>query len=288
MKILVVSSSPQFIDALGSQFNLRDRSCQMAGPEQCRTEGELESLLSSSGAGMVVNSMGLENLANFEDSPLESLARLVKLCGRRRLPILQLSGSQVFDGLDGGRHREEDPASPASRAGALLWRMEELVRSTPQHLILRTGPLYSAVGNNLLTQLLSTFRGGGAIERSTGGQCCPTSAGDLARVVSAMVDQLSCDADCWGTYHYCSSDPASNYQFAETTMAVASQYLDAEALELSLEIATEMDSEWPRPLLNCDKIRSTFGVKQMPWRSSIGGVVQQVFEGEINEQSHTG
>ena len=202
--------------------------------------------------------------------------------------MLQLSGSQVFDGLDGGRHREEGPATPASRAGALLWRMEELVREAPRHLILRTAPIYSALGDNLLTRLLADFRRGGAIERSTGGQCCPTWAGDLARVISAIVDQVSCDAGCSGTYHYTSSDPVSNYQFAETTLAVASQFLDTEALGLSLEIAVDMDVEWPRPLLNCEKIRNTFGIKQMPWRSSISSVVQQVFDGEEHEQSHVG
>ncbi len=285
MKILVISSSLQLVDALGAQFDRRERRYAVAAADQCQAEPQLEQLLSTSAAGMVVTAMGLESLIRFDDAILETLALLVKVCARRGLPILQLSGSQVFDGLDGGRHREEDPATPASRAGAMLWRMEELVRSAPSHLILRTAPLYSAVGSNLLTRLLADFRRGGVVERSTGGQCSPTWAGDLARVVSAIIDQLSCGADCWGTYHYSSSDPISSYQFAETSLAVASQYLDVEALKLSLDIATERDVEWPRPLLNCDKIRSTFGVRQLPWRSSIGAVVQQVFEGEVNEQS---
>jgi dTDP-4-dehydrorhamnose reductase len=288
VKILVISSSEQFIDAQARQFALRGRPCLVVGPEECRSSENLDALLVSADIGMVVNCMGLESLSSANDAALASVSLLVKACVSRGLPILQLSGSQVFDGLDGGRHREEDPATPASRAGALLWRMEELVRGAPRHLILRTAPIYSAHGDNLLTRLLADFRRGGAVERSTGGQCCPTWSGDLARVISAMVDQVSCDADCWGTYHYTSSDPVSNYQFAETTLAVASQFLDTEALGLSLEIAVEMDVEWPRPLLNCEKIRNTFGIKQMPWRSSISSVVQQVFDGEEHEQSHFG
>jgi dTDP-4-dehydrorhamnose reductase len=288
VKILVISSSEQFIDAQAKQFALRGRPCLMVGPEQCRSNEGLSALLASADIGMVVNSMGLESLSSAKESVLEPVTLLVKACASRGLPMLQLSGSQVFDGLDGGRHREEEPATPASRAGALLWRMEKLVREAPRHLILRTAPIYSALGDNLLTRLLADFRRGGAVERSTGGQCCPTWAGDLARVISAIVDQISCDADCWGTYHYTSSDPVSNYQFAESTLAVASQFLDTEALGLSLEIAVEMDVEWPRPLLNCEKIRNTFGIKQMPWRSSISSVVQQVFDGEEHEQSHVG
>lgn len=288
MKVLVISASQQVVDALGTQFALRDRPCVIVGPEQCATEESLAELLASSGAGIVVNAMGLEKLDSVDDAVLESVALLVKLCAGKRLPILQISGSQVYDGLDGGRHREQEPATPASRSGALLWRMEELVRAIPRHLILRTAPLFSAEGENILTALLEDFRRGGVVERSAAGECCPTWAGDFARVVSAIIDQLSCDADCWGTYHYSSSDPTSSYQFAETTLAVASQYLDTEALQLNLEMATEVDIEWPRPLLNCDKIRSTFGIKQLPWRASITTVVQQAFEGESHEQSHTG
>lgn len=289
MKILVLSSSEPFIDSLASQFALRGRQFMMAGRDQCRSSAALEALLSSADIGMVVNSMGLENISAAIEPALESVDLLVKACSARKIPIIQLSGSQVFDGLDGGRHREEDQATPASRNGAFLWRMEEVVRAFPQHLILRTAPIYSALGDNLLTRLLADFRRGGVVERSTGGQCCPTWAGDLARVISAIVDQLSCDADCWGTYHYTSSDPVSSYQFAETTLAVASQFLDTQTLELSLEIAVDMDVEWPRPLLNCEKIRNTFGIKQMPWRSSISSVVQQVFEGEgEHEQTHVG
>jgi dTDP-4-dehydrorhamnose reductase len=285
VKTLVIASNPQFIDALSERFTLRGRPLIVAGIGQCASDAELKTQLQSSGAELVVNATGYDQGADFNYFPLDAVERLAKLCKRMDLPLLQLSSSQVFDGLDGGRHREHELATPASRAGALLWRVEEAVRSHPRHLILRTGPVFSAQGDNLLTRLLNDFRRGGVVERATAGQCCPTWVGDLARVVSAIIDQLACDAQCWGTYHYCSSDPVSSYQFAETTLALVSQYLDTSALEISLEIATTMDVEWPRPLLNCDKIRNTFGIKQLPWRSSISSVVQQSFAGETDEQS---
>lgn len=288
MKILVISSSPQFIDALSERFGLRGHSLLVMGIEQCGSDTELNTLLSSTAFDLVVNTMGFEVGADFNNFPLDAVKQLAELCKMMALPLLQLSSSQVFDGLDGGRHREDEPATPASRPGALLWQVEEAVRASPKHIILRTGPVFSAQGDNLLTQLIQDFRRGGIIERSTGGQCCPTSVEDIARVVSAIIDQASCGAECWGTYHYSSSDPVSSYQFAETTLAIVSQYLDTEKLGISLEIATAVDSEWPRPILNCDKIRNTFGIKQLPWRSSISSAVKQTFEGESDEQSHNG
>jgi len=280
VKILLISSNPQFADALGERFTQRGRTCVVAEPELGEGEQALANLLSGFDADMVISGIGIGNV---DEAAREFASLLVKVCESRHIPIVHISGSQVFDGMDGGRHREEDPALPARRRGALLWQIEELIRSMPQHLILRTGPMFSSRGDNLLTRLLAEFRHGGSIERSPHGQTCPISADDLARVVSAIIDQLSCGADCWGTYHYSSSDPVSSYQFAEIVLAVASQYLDTEALKLSLDIAPEKDTQWPGPLLNCDKIRNTFGIKQMPWRSSINSVIKQVFEGELNE-----
>jgi dTDP-4-dehydrorhamnose reductase len=288
VKILVISSSPQFIDALSERLGLRGRSLVVVGIDQCGSDSKLKSLFSSTAFDLVLNAMGFEVGTDFNDFPLHAVKQLAELCRTMQIPLLQLSSSQVFDGLDGGRHREDEPATPASRPGALLWQVEEAVRASPRHIILRTGPVFSAQGDNLLTRVIKDFRRGGIIERSTSGQCCPTSAEDLARVLSAIIDQVSCDAECWGTFHYSSSDPVSSYQFAETTLALVSQYLDTDTLGISLEIATAVDIEWPRPLLNCDKIRNTFGIKQLPWRSSISRVVKQTFEGEAHEQSHNG
>ena len=178
-----------------------------------------------------------------------------------------------------GRHREEDDVAPASRVGALLWRMEERVRAAcKQHIILRTGPLFSAQGDNLLTSLIARLKDGATLALSTTGNSCPVHVSDLARVVSAIIDQLSCGAEPWDTYHYCSSDPVSSYLFAETVLAVVSQYRPAGAQPPLLESQDTADTRWPHPLLNCDKLLNTFGIKQLPWRAFLVPAVKQMFQ----------
>lgn len=290
MKVLVITLDAQLRAGLEKQLTLRNRPYQCVGVEWFRAIDPVDVQRSPStipaDVGVVVNALTLECLEQQIDENLgDGLLMLAQACSQRGIPLIQLSNSRVFDGIDGGRHRERDAVVPASRIGAILSRMEELVRSAcPQHIILRTGPLFSAVGDNLLTSLLQRFQDRESLTLSSSGKSSPVHVLDLARVISAIVDQLSCGAQCWGTYHYCSSDPASSHQFAETVLAVASQYIQGSDQPLMLEPVATADTSWPRPLLNCDEIFNNFGIKQLPWRSYVAPTVKEVYQQQSMEK----
>lgn len=283
MKILVVARDAQIRDALEYRLKLRDR------PYQCVADGAWLDTAPADQSGaisLVVNAHSLESLQQDDDQGLtDSLSQLVKACEQRSLPLIHLSGSQVFDGLDGGRHREDDEWLPASKAGVILSAMETAVRDGCQrHIIIRTGPVFSAVGSNLFTDLVANIVSGTTPGMSSTGKACPVHAGDLARVISAIIDQLACNADCWGTYHYCSSDPATRYQFAETVLAVASQYLSPSAGPLQLQPDADVETDWPRPLMHCEKVLNNFGIKQLSWRSYIVATVKELLQPVAGEK----
>jgi dTDP-4-dehydrorhamnose reductase len=232
---------------------------------------------------VVVNALSLECLQQGlgGDNLIESLLLLAQACAQRAIPLIQLSSSEVFDGFDGGRHREVDDVVPASQIGALLSRMEALLPdSCSRHIVLRVGPVFSSREDNLLTRLLEKFQRGETLSFSSGGKCSPLHSKDLARVLSAIIDQLSCGCESWGTYHYNSSDPASSYQFAETVLAVLSQYTQSNDRPLMLESIDAVDLDWSKPVLNCEKILNTFGIKQLPWRAFVVPTVKKIFEAE--------
>lgn len=285
MKTLVVAQDAQIRDALEKRLSLRGRSYQDTADCAWLETAPVDQ---SGQIDLVVNALSLDSLQhNTDQNLIDSLSQLVTSCEQRGLPLIHLSSSQVFDGLDGGRHREDDETVPASKVGAVLSRMETLVREgCRQPIILRTGPVFSAVGNNLLTELLDNFVSGTSLSLSSTGKACPVYAGDLARVISAIIDQLSCGADCWGNYQYCSSDPASSYQFAETVLAVASQFMEPSAEPLQLEAIATADTDWPKPLMNCEKILNNFGIKQLPWRSFIVATVKDVLQPGAGEKTH--
>jgi len=202
-----------------------------------------------------------------DDASFEALAAH---CTQRGWPLLLLSDSRVFPVGGKQRYREIDPVQPGSVAGELLAARERLLAaSLPWHLILRSGPSISATGDNLMADTLARLRGGGAVAVSNGARFCPTPVADLARVVAAICDQLTCNAQCWGVYHYHSSDPTTTYEFAEVLLAAAAQYWPLDTGRVELQIAVDDPVASLYPLLNCQRVRDTFGIQQLPWRKAI-------------------
>jgi dTDP-4-dehydrorhamnose reductase len=162
----------------------------------------------------------------------------------------------------------------------LLRREQYLSEQLQHHVILRTGPLIASGGVNLLSDLLQRFRNDGVVSASSAPRFCPTPAGDVARVISAICDQLDCAAQCWGIYHYHSSDAASSYEFAEVLLAAAMQYWDVGGSRVQLQAAMQEPFGGVFPMLNCQHIRDTFGIQQLPWRKAIPQLLKTIYAGE--------
>jgi dTDP-4-dehydrorhamnose reductase len=144
-------------------------------------------------------------------------------------------------------------------------------------LILRLGPIFSNEGSNLITQMLGPLREGDSLILDNNLRGCPVAADDGARVILALLDQLGTGLEPWGIYHYGSSDTATYYEFAEALLASASQFFEFSSSAVQLE----RESEGLMPLnrtLNCSKIRSTFAIRQVPWRSAISDLVKHYYE----------
>ena len=206
--------------------------------------------------------------------------QLVDTCIARGWPLLMVSDSRVFPALKNQRYRERDLTAPASAEGECLQQCERyLAEHSERHIILRTGPLLAASGPNLLTHLTQQMVAGGTIVAASEPRFSPAPVADLARVVAAMCDQIDCAAQCWGVYHYHSADTATFYELAEVVLAAASQYWDLrDRVQLKVEMAEAWGSEFP--MLNCQKIRDTFGIQQMQWRKAIPDLLKQIKAGE--------
>ncbi|MEH6559684.1 MAG: sugar nucleotide-binding protein [Oceanicoccus sp.] len=281
MKVQVIALEGQVRDALEAQLTTRGRYVVTSGGDSTHMPGVNDWNIPED-VDIVVNALTLGCLEQgVDEAYLDAMVSLAEACERAGVPIIQLSTGQVFDGGNSRRFKETDIVVPVSRIGAMLSRMEELLRgSCRHHIILRTGPLFSSADGNLLTNLITRFRRGDSISLSSLDNSCPLHAKDLARVISAIIDQLSCGCESWGTFHYCSSDPASSYQFAETALAVVSQYTESGPRPLTLKSSDDPHTEWSRPVLNCDKILNTFGIKQLPWRAFVVPTIKKIFDND--------
>jgi dTDP-4-dehydrorhamnose reductase len=177
-------------------------------------------------------------------------------------------------------YNEDDNPDSEEDLGRLLADAEAVVRNhCERHLVLRLGPIFASEGSNLVTHMLGEMMRGENLVLDNNLRGCPVASSDGARVVSALLDQISTGAELWGTYHYSSSEAATYYEFAEAILASASQFSEfgSEAVELE-----QMPADVPslNRSLECNKIRNTFAIKQLPWRNAIADMVKAYFQQE--------
>ena len=202
---------------------------------------------------------------------------VAKACQRAAIPYLYVSSSRVFSGQLDRPYTEEDLPDSEDPVGRLLSQAEELVKgSCERHLVLRLGPVFSYEGTNLITQMLGPMLEGGSLVLDNNLRGCPVAAADGARVVSAILDQLSTGMESWGIFHYGSSDTATYYEFAEALLASASQFSEFSSSAVQLEREAEGLPPLNR-MLECTRIRNTFAIKQVPWRNAIADLVKQYY-----------
>ena len=212
------------------------------------------------------------------DLDLQRCQWVAKSCQRDAAHYLLISSSRVFSGELDRMYSEDDAPDNVEEAGALLAAAESVVREHCQrHLILRLGPVFASEGANLVTRMLGEMIEGKNLVLDNNLRGCPVASEDGARVVSALLDQISTGAELWGTYHYCSSDTATHYEFAEAILAAASQFSEFSSSAVGLE-PLDPNAHSLNRSLECSKIRNTFAIKQLPWRNAIADQVKRYFD----------
>lgn len=216
---------------------------------------------------LLVNTVTLAEPQWAEDHPEACRHRLLDLpkvladvCRSRDIAMLQLSSCYVFDGRKQQAYITSNPGQPMGLMGQCQWEMEQYLRANlPRHLILRTGWSLARF-IHLLTA------GSERLLLSSRCQGQPTATEDLIRVLIAVLQQLDCGAEGWGTFQYAGAEETSLYELGLAIL---------EALEIPRPPQLIDDGEsWNRlepenATLGCLKIRNTFGIKQRPWRQAI-------------------
>jgi len=204
---------------------------------------------------------------------IECVKYLAKACNAYKLPLIHLSDADIYVGKSTGLYSEQDKPNNSERRAKRLRKAESYVRRrVKKHIILRTASVFSAQGDNLFIKMMAAIFGDGLFEYQANRQICPTSVADVARVITAVCEQLNCQAECWGIYHYSSSEPTTLPVFAEAVIALASQFgnVHADNLLFSKEEASDVNI-----VLSCRKLKYTFGIKQHPWRESLPEAVRE-------------
>lgn len=284
MRVLLLGSdSPLGLALCERQALLGRHEFVLMSRSACRWKSERQAKKSVvRGKSDIVVDVRLEaagdGAAEIHQQDLQRCHWVAKACQRSDTAYLFISSSRVFSGQLGRPYHEEDYPDNEESVGQLLTRAEQIVENVcDRHLILRFGPIFSNEGTTLITQMLGPMQEGDSLILDNNLRGSPVAADDGARVILALLDQLGTGLQPWGVYHYGSSDTATYYEFAEALLAAASQFSDFSSSAVQLE----REPEGLRPLnraLDCTRIRNTFAIRQVPWRSAVGDLVKHFYE----------
>jgi dTDP-4-dehydrorhamnose reductase len=188
--------------------------------------------------------------------------------------IIHLSTDYVFSGNSAESYVESDETGPQSEYGCSKLAGEQVVaQACPRHIILRTAWVFGEYGNNFVKTMLclaKTRESLGVVSDQFGG---PTYAGDIARAILAISNQVMKGNQAYGVYHYSGFPHVSWYDFAQTIFSTA---LQQGVLKHSIKVSPITTLDYPTPAkrpansrLNCYKINNVFGIQQSDWQAAL-------------------
>lgn len=207
----------------------------------------------------------------------DAVANLAKVCARENAALVQISSWRIFNGQKKDSYTEKDTPDPESVLGNAFWQGEQQVsQHCPRHIILRLSWIIGEVGHNRVTRLLKSFTAGEVAGTCPLHRGFPTTAADVARVLLAITQQLSCGINVWGTYHYSSAEAVDEYTLAEMVLAEASQYFDVDVN--SLPIDKKDNQKAVNACLDSKRLTYTFGIKPRSWKEELPYLVKCYYQ----------
>ena len=208
-------------------------------------------------------------------------ATLAEICNHLNVPMLHLSNAYVFDGDKKLGYNENDEARPRGVYGRATLDGEREVAEHDAHIIIRSGWLFGQWKKGLIKSWIrSAKKHHGRLDVSRR-RFSPTHTGDLAAAILAVCQQVDCDANVWGTYHYSGLETKRESEFVQQTLKYAAAH-DEDIYQLLDSVKlNERDARPPEILnstLSSKKIFDTFGIKQKSWHGHLQTVIKSLYE----------
>ena len=205
---------------------------------------------------------------------------LAEAAARRRVPIIHISTSYVFDGRKPSAYIETDFTQPSTVYGKSRLAGEAAVQTAnPKHVILRTEWIFSPFGRCFVSNILQRAQLGMPLKVVNDQYGNPTYAPHLADAILAVALQVTArpeEEKPWGIYHAAGTGTATWYDVAREVLS-ASERLAKLSVSLepipSAEYATRAGRS-PNSMLDCSKLEQTFGVTLPQWQTGVHECVE--------------
>ncbi|MDA9971807.1 dTDP-4-dehydrorhamnose reductase [Planktomarina temperata] len=284
MRLLIFGKTGQVAMELGAlcaaeaiEAKFLDRAqANLTDPAACAQ------MIRESDADIVINAAAYTAVDKAEDdratahlvnavSPIE-MARAAVSCGK---PFLHISTDYVFAGTGDAAWCEQDVPAPQEVYGRTKLAGELGIAAIGgDHVILRTAWVFSAHGANFVKTMrrLSVDRDVvSVVDDQRGG---PTPAADIAQTLIRIARAFQAGQGVSGLFHYAGAPAVSWAEFAEAIFAE-----EASAVSVNRIPSSQYPTPASRPansMLDCTRIRQSYGIEQPDWRSGLHTVLDQL------------
>lgn len=212
-----------------------------------------------------INNLGPKNLA--------------KAAAQVNAAIIHISTDYVFAGNKDGLYTETDEVNPQGVYGQTKLAGEESVaQECDAHIILRAAWVFSEFGNNFVKTMLrlaQTRDTLGVVGDQFGG---PTYAGDIAKAIVSIAQQLQQGSTKFGVYNYSGYPHVSWQEFASEIFEKA---LAKNLIQSPITVNSILTADYPTPAkrpanskLDCSKITTDFSIQPSDWKAALNNIQQ--------------
>jgi len=278
VKLLITDGDSGLGQMLSRAFEAEsfDLHAVVEGELDWSSSNDFADLLDSYQPDFVINNAGwASDPTESEQAILLQAAEVVaEGCASAGVIPIHLSSYRVFGGDHKASYAEFDSPVPVTAAGRAYQQAEQFFSDKlEQWLCLRMAWVLGCWSGNTLTNLLDDLVSGEGRTVNTAYPGAPTTDHDIARILVTLIHQVSCGAENWGVFHYCSGDDCSQADFAR---AVASILEQDGVLKGRLEIVDRepVEGEAASAVLSCRRIGDNFGVQARSWRQGLHTMIK--------------
>jgi dTDP-4-dehydrorhamnose reductase len=201
---------------------------------------------------------------------------LAMACEKHQCSLVHISTDYVFDGKANHHYSETDATSPINVYGKSKLLGEEVIQQyCEKYIILRVSAVFGVHGVNFVKTMLRLAKEKEELRVVSDQITCPTSAEDIARIVINIMERPQ-----WGVFHYCGETIVSWYDFAKKIIETAHDYAKFKVKKIEAIASADYPTLAVRPhysVLNCEKIKNTFDIKQPQWEAGLNDVIKTLY-----------
>jgi dTDP-4-dehydrorhamnose reductase len=212
----------------------------------------------------------------------EAVGAIAAVCAERSARLIHISTDYVYDGEKATPYVEEDLTNPINTYGRTKLMGEDAIReSGAEHVILRTSWLYSPFGNNFVKTMLRLGRERPELRVVADQHGAPTTAAELASAILAIAKRMRNPMKPeLGIFHFAAAGETTWHGFAEAIFDISQSWTGKRP-----QVVPIPASDYPTPAarprnsrLNCEKLRSVFGISPLSWQDGLKAVLLRLQE----------